>query len=121
MNNKEKELAHKWLEKILSVDFDGRDIVLEQLKLANMTLSRHYAYVDVEFHFEKDVPLLPWKRGVPISMDALQKNKAPIIFVLHVNESIITALEVCTADSSKLDIYDVELELLEHFVHRKHK
>jgi len=109
----EKMLVKIWLEKMLCADFEGKETIRTQinyaLKFSQFTFFRHYANVFVGFHINEAISLLPWKMGVPISMDAFQQNAAPIFFVLHTKNGFIIELEVGTADASEIDIFNIDL------------
>jgi hypothetical protein len=46
-------------------------------------------------------------------MTAFQKNSAPIIFLLHIIDGFINELEIFPADSSIIDIDNIDLQKID--------
>jgi len=111
----DRKIVEKWLEKIMCVDFAGKEIIQEQINQANISIVKHYAYISVEFDFNETVPQLPWNMGVPVSMLAHQENSAPVHFAIHTKNNHITELEVVMVDLSKIDINNIDISNVEYF------
>jgi hypothetical protein len=114
MTTNEEYIATSWLMKLLCVDFAGKETIVRQLNQSNAVLVHHHASILIKFHVCSDVPLLPWKIGSPISMTAIQKDTAPVFFVLHVVDSVVVELEVGMDDLSKIDMLAIDLSDVEY-------
>lgn len=112
----EKMLASNWIDKVLEVNFMDKDIILEQVRCAEMSISLDCSLAFLNFEIRCNVPLYPHKECVPIDMVAYQKDAAPIVFLLVVKNGLLHEIEVSIADLSKIDIYGIELSKVEYQV-----
>jgi hypothetical protein len=106
----------KWIDKLLSVDFKGKEILITQISKSKIQYEQGYAFLFLKFKLESEVSKFPYKVRVPVEMRAFQTHTAPIIFLLHIIDGLVSELEIFPADSSRLDINNIELEKLEHEV-----
>ena len=113
MEKNEMTIVSNWLEKLLCVDFKGKSIVIEQLNHSSMSFNQHYAYISIKFCVQSDCPRFEYNVRVPVEMVEWQRNSVPIIFLLHIVDGFLDELEVVMMDSTKIDIYDVQLNNLE--------
>ena len=117
MNDCEKLIISTWLEKILHVDFMGRDILRAQLSLASVSIHQCFEHISVKFQVE-DALLFTHNVRVPVQMVAWQENGVPIVFLLHVINGFIDELEVVMMDASKINVHDVDLSKVEYDVNK---
>lgn len=110
INNDEKS----WFEKILSVDFKGRNIIEKQLKEAKTIGIYEVGFISLKLVIENEVQKFPYLIRVPVEIRVKRPNKAPTIFLLHIIEGIIDELEIFNADSSSLD--DIKIDDFEAVV-----
>ena len=111
-NLNEKE--QKWIKRLMNVEFQGRDILLQQLSKAKIIYKQEYAFISIKFKVEGDVEPYPYRVRVPVEMRAFQQSSAPIIFLLHIVNGIIDELEILTADSAQIDTDNMELVRVEY-------
>ena len=108
----EKEL--QWIAVLMNAKFQGRDILLKQLAKANAIYKQEYAFISIKFKIEGKIELYPYHVRVPVEMRAFQPSSAPIVFLLHVINGIIDELEIITADSTQIDVENINLERIEY-------
>lgn len=106
LNNRELE----WINKLLSVNFMGREILKKQIAKSQIVFEQNYDYVSIKFLFKATLEYFPYKVKVPIEMRAFQDNSSPILFLLHVVNGLVFELEILTADSSKININAISLD-----------
>ena len=109
---KEKEL--QWIDKLMDVEFQGRDILLQQLSKAKIIYTQEYAFISIKFKVEGEIEPYPYHVRVPVEMRAFQQSSAPILFLLHIVDGMIDELEILTADSTQIDTDHIELERVEY-------
>lgn len=113
----EKEL--QWIDKLMDVEFQGRNILLQQLSMAKIIYKQECAFISIKFKVEGDIEPYPYHVRVPVEMRAFQQSTAPIIFLLHIVNGIIDELEIITADSAQIDADIIELEKVEYEINQK--
>lgn len=116
-NLNEKEL--QWIHKLTDIEFQGRDILLQQFLKAKIIYKQEYAYISIKFTVEDDIEPYPYHVRVPVEMRAFQQSSAPIIFLLHIVNGIIDELEVFTADLTQIDTDNIELERVEYEINQE--
>ena len=106
-----------WLNKLLSVNFLGRDIIDKQLSGAEYKVQGKHEYISVKFianSFEK----YPYGVRVPISMQAKQDDGNIVDFLLHVINGFVDEMEIYNMDLT--EIYgDFSLDDIVHSVNKK--
>lgn len=115
-NLNEKEL--KWINRLLDVEFQGRDILRQQLSKAKIIYIQEYAYISIKFIVEGDVEPYPYRVRVPVEMRVFQQSSAPIIFLLHIVNGMVDELEILTADSAQIDADKIELKRVEYEINQ---
>lgn len=105
-----------WLNKLLSINFKGKHIILSQLNACETDYSCEWEYCSVEFILKGEVRKYPYKTNVPVIMDAFQKNSAPISFILHLKDGIIDELEVLILDGGRIHPESIEMDNVEYHV-----
>lgn len=93
----------KWLNKLMSIDFPGREILKNQINQAKVTGSCLCGCKSISLHIERLSPQFPYPIRVPIEMMVYEDKSAPIIFYLHVVGGYVAELEVFRADSTKIE------------------
>ena len=58
----------------------------------------------------------PHSVRVPVEMRAFQKEKAPLVFMLHVIDGELSELEIFSADGSSIDPENILLDKLEYVI-----
>jgi len=107
-------LTMEWIEKILCVDFMGREVLREQINHAYISFSQHHEYISIKFHMRENVPKFPYSIRVPVSLLAWQKNQIPINFLLHVKNGFIDELEIVAMDLQEIDASNIDLSNIEY-------
>lgn len=113
----EKEL--QWIDKLMDVEFQGKNILLKQLSMAKIIYKQEYAFISIKFKVEGDIEPYPYHVRVPVEMRAFQQFSAPIIFLMHIVNGIIDELEIITADSAQIDTDNIELEKVEYEINQE--
>lgn len=109
----------QWLDRLMNVEFKGRDILLQQLSKAKIIYRQEYAYISIKFKIEGDVEPYPYHVRVPVEMRAFQQSSAPILFLLHIINGIIDELEIVTAGLTQIDANNIELEKVEYEINQE--
>ena len=115
MSNLSKQ-EQRWLESILSCDFQGKSEIVQQIE--NATIIRDYTrgYLSMKFDVDKSLKPVSISRRVPVEMRVYKKNEIPLQFLLHIVHGYVDELEIFYADSSEItsniDISDAELEFI---------
>lgn len=110
LNEKER----KWIEKILDIEFKGRETLLKQTINAKVIVEQGFDYISLKFKMEEKIEKYPYKVRVPVEMRVFQKESVPIIFLLHIVNGVIDELEIITADSSRINPRTINLENVEY-------
>ena len=116
-NINEKE--QKWINSLMNVEFQGRDILLKQFSKAKIIYYQEYAFISLKFKIEGEIEPYPYRVRVPVEMRAFQTSTAPIVFLLHVVNGVIDELEIITADSTQIDADSIQLEKVEYEVNQE--
>ena len=116
-NINEKE--QKWINSLMNVEFQGRDILLKQFSKAKIIYDQEYAFISLKFKIESEVEPYQYSVRVPVEMIAFQNSTAPIVFLLHVVNGVIDELEIITADSTQMDADSIQLEKVEYEVNQE--
>lgn len=119
MYRKMCEIEQLWIDKLMDVEFQGRDILLNQLKNAKIIYKQEYDFISIKFVIEGEVTPYPYHIRVPVEMRAYQKLTAPIVFLLHIINGVIEELEIFTADSTRIDVGCIELKKVEYEIDPK--
>ena len=116
-NINEKE--QKWINSLMNVEFQGRDILLKQFSKAKIIYDQEYAFISLKFKIEGEIEAYPYRVRVPVEMRAFQTSTAPIVFLLHVVNGVTDELEIITADSTQIDADSIQLEKVEYEVNQE--
>ena len=116
MNN---ENVLMWFDKLLSVNFKGKEVIEQQLKNATFIVEKHYAYIIVEISVPTDVKKFPYNIRVPVRLQAIREGAAPIEILLHIINGYVNELEIFPADSTKIDIDNLKYQKIEYTIHEK--
>ena len=108
----EKEL--QWINSLMNIEFQGRDILLKQFSKAKIIYKQEYDYISIKFKVEGEIEPYPYHVRVPVEMRAFQQSASPIVFLLHIVNGVIDELEIITADSKQIDADNIELERIEY-------
>ncbi len=119
MDRKLQENMQDWIDKLMDVQFKGRDILLQQLSKSETLITQEYDYISIKFSFSEETNLYPYRTRVPVEMNAYQKRGAPVVFLLHVIDGLIDELEIFTADSEKIDAGSIYLDNIEHVIDKE--
>ena len=103
----------------MNAEFQGRDILLQQLSKAKIIYKQEYAFISIKFKIEGDVEPYPYRVRAPVEMRAFQQSSAPIIFLLHIVNGIIDELEIITADSAEINTDNIEVERVEYEINQE--
>lgn len=93
------DLERRYLDRLISVDFPGRENVAKQLQSARARPIDEDG--SVELVTESNEPANVTKR-VPVEGESLDSDGVPIYFLLHVVDSQIRELEIYKADGSPI-------------------
>lgn len=99
---------------MLNTDFFGRSELLEQIKNAYVIPNYNKGFISLSFRIEPDTVIFPYNVRNPVEMRAFQKNRVPIVFIIHVIDGYLAELEIFNADSSEMydDFYVDDIELV---------
>lgn len=97
------EEERQWLNKILSVTFEGRDIIAKQVSDAKVTGCCSCGCKSIEIKVNNMHPVYPYSKRIPVEMEVASKDGVPITFLLHVLNGYVSELEVFRADSLIID------------------
>lgn len=113
------EKEQQWINSLMDVEFQGRDILLKQFSKAKIIYKQEYAFISLKFKVEGEIEPYPYRVRVPVEMRAFQNSTAPIVFLLHVVNGVIDELEIITADSTQIDADSIQLEKAEYEVNQE--
>lgn len=113
------EREQKWIDSLMNVEFQGRDILLKQLSKAKIICKQEYDLISIKFKVEGEIDIYPYNARVPVEMRAFQTSSAPIVFLLHIVNGVIDELEIITADSTQIDVDGIELERVEYSINQE--
>lgn len=119
MYRKLNENELRWIDRLMDVEFQGRDILIQQLSKAKIIFKQEYAFISIKFKVEGEIELYPYHVRVPVEMRVFQQSSAPIIFLLHIINGIIDELEIFTADLTQIDTDNIELERVEYEINQE--
>lgn len=119
MNRELCKKEQKWIDILLNIKFKGRDILLKQILNATVSCKRGYDFISIKFNVESKIEPYPYQVRVPIEMRAYQSSSAPILFLLHIIDGVVDELEIITADSTYLNVNNIELEKVEYEINRE--
>lgn len=114
-NRNFSEIEIAWLKAILSVEFLGKEIILEQLDKAQVSRAYNTGYISLKLMIDRSMKRFPYQGRVPLEMRVKGKNDIPIVFLLHVVDGFVDELEIFNADSSPID-GDIRIEMKEVIV-----
>lgn len=103
----------------MNVEFQGKDILLNQFSKAKIVYKQEYAFISIKFKVEGKIEPYPFHVRVPIEMRAFQKASAPIVFLLHIVGGVINELEIITADSTQIEADNIELTRIEYEINQE--
>lgn len=115
LNEKEQQ----WIDSLMNVKFQGRDILLKQFTKARIVYKQEYDFISIKFKIEGEIEPYPFHVRVPVEMRAFQQASAPIVFLLHIVSGIINELEIITTDSTKIEADNIELARVEYEINRE--
>lgn len=113
------EKEQQWINRLMDVEFQGRDILLKQFSNANVIYKQEHSFISLKFKVEGDIEPYPYRVRVPIEMRAFQNSTAPIVFLLHVVKGFIDELEIVTADLTQIDADSIQLDKVEYEVNQE--
>lgn len=77
------ELENEWLNCMFKADFIDRNILVKQAEESFITTLYEEGFISIKFSNCKGSKY-PHSVRVPVEMRAFQKEKAPVVFMLHV-------------------------------------
>lgn len=113
------ETEQQWINSLMDVEFQGRDILLKQFSKAKIIYKQEHPFISLKFKVEGEIEPYPYRVRVPVEMRAFQNSTAPIVFLLHVVNGVIDELEIITADSTQIDADSIQLEKVEYEVNQE--
>jgi hypothetical protein len=99
----------KILNKMLSVEFEDKDIIINQLNTAKVISYCSCGCRTIDIQVDNNLPGYDYKIRVQIELKTLSKNGIPIIASIHIVNGYICELEVYRADSKQID-EDINLD-----------
>lgn len=113
------EKEQRWIDTLMNVEFQGRDVLLQQFSKARIVYMQEYAFISIKFKVEEEIEPYPFHVRVPVEMRAFQQESAPIIFLLHIVGGVINELEIITADSTQIEADNIELTRVEYVINQE--
>lgn len=89
-----------WLDKLLSLDFPGREALAEQAKVAKVHGYCRCGCRSVNLKVPATAPRFPYSERVPVEMIV---DSPPVLFLVHVVQGHLDELEVLRGDGVALD------------------
>lgn len=116
-NNKLNSQEKKWLEKMLSLNFNKKNEIINQINQADILREYTDYYLSVKFIGSfAEIKNCSKSIGILIEMRVYLENEVPIQFLLHISKGAITELEIFKADSSKIcadiNLDNAEIQIL---------
>lgn len=93
----------KVLNKILSTDFVGKDIIVNQLKSAKVISYCPCGCETVDIKVINNLPKYEYGKTVPVQLTTYSQDGVPIIAAIHISNGYVTELEILRVDSEKID------------------
>ena len=91
------------LNKMMSVDFEGKEIIINQLKNAKVISYCPCGCKTVDIQIEGNLPKYEFKKRIPVELMTHSKDNVPIIASIHVINGYINELEIYRADSKEIN------------------
>ena len=83
----------QWINRLMDVEFRGRDILLKQFSKAKIIYKQEYAFISLKFKIEGEIEPYPYRVRVPV--------------------------EIITADLTQIDADSIKLEKVEYEVNQE--
>jgi hypothetical protein len=83
----------KILNKMLSVDFEGKDILLNQLNCAEVISYCSCGCKTIDIQVDENMPRYEYIKRIPVEIKTITSDGIPIIASLHVVNGYISELE----------------------------
>ena len=97
--------------KLFEYDFADKKVLAEQIGSAKVTRMHDAWHYDLRFDYDEEPEdLASNKWGCPVNMQALQKEKAPVLFDLWLWDHKIDQLMVQSAALDEVDFTAIELD-----------
>jgi hypothetical protein len=104
--NEPRELSNgewKILNKMLSADFQGKDIVSIQLKSAKVISYCPCGCKTIDIQVDRNLPQYEYEKRVPVELKVFSEDGVPIMASLHIANGYISELEIVRADSKAIN------------------
>ncbi len=109
------ETESKWLETVLVPDFQGKDVIQNQLLSSKVEANYNSGFISLKFKVSHRIGKFNFDVRVPVEMRAFQTDDVPYVFLLHIVEGYVDELEVFKADSSEILLPpDIDLSKVEY-------
>lgn len=92
----------KILNKMLSINFDGKDLIYNQLKTAKVISYCPCGCKTVDIQVDDTLPKYEFNKRVPVELKTYSKDGIPIIASIHIFNGYVNELEIYRADSGKI-------------------
>ncbi len=93
----------KVLNKMLSTDFVGKDIIVNQLKSAKVISYCPCGCKTVDIDVDNNLPKYEYGKTVPVQLTTYSQDGVPIIAAIHISNGYVTELEILRADSKEIN------------------
>lgn len=91
------------LNKMLSTDFVGKDIIVNQLKSAKVVSYCPCGCKTVDIEVDNYLPKYEHEKTVPVQLTTYSKDGVPIIASIHISNGYVTELEILRVDSKEIN------------------
>jgi len=91
-----------WLNKLLAMEFLGKDVIKKQLSGAFYEIHGEYEYISIKFT-PNSYERYPYNIRVPIGMEAKQLNGNIVDFLLHVINGFVDEMEIYNMDLTNIN------------------
>jgi hypothetical protein len=99
----------KILNKILSINFSGKDLIYKQLKTAKVISCCPCGCKTVDIQVDDTLPKYELNKRIPVELKTFSKDGIPIIASIHLVNGYINELEIYRADSGQI-CEDIDLD-----------
>jgi hypothetical protein len=93
----------KILNKMMSVDFIGKEIIIKQLNASRVVNYCPCGCKTVDIKVDINLPQYKFDKRVPVELRTFSKSGVPIIASIHVINGYVEELEIYRADSEEID------------------
>lgn len=97
------------LNKMLSINFGGKDSIVNQLKSAKVISYCPCGCKTVDIDVDNNLPKYEYGKTVPVQLTTYSQDGVPIMAAIHIRNGYVTELEILRVDSKEIN-EEIKLE-----------